>query len=87
LLLCVVHGGPDVEGGPGGDAVVEVTFAEYLAETFHDGGEVEDPSDVAVAAGRAVERGGDVGLFEAVEQHGQVGERDGDVAYVAASLE
>ena len=37
-------------------------------------GKVEDPADVAVAAAGAVEGGGDVGLFEAVEEHGQVGE-------------
>ena len=45
------------------------------------------PATFAVAGAGAVEGGGDVGLFEAVEQHGQVGEGDGRVGDVAGALQ
>ena len=87
LVLGVLHGVTELHGSPGGDAVVKRGLLECIAEMGDDDGEVEDPADVAVAGAGAVEGGGDVGLFEAVEQHGEVGEGDGRVGDVAGALQ
>ena len=85
LALGVLRGVAQVHGGAGGDAGLEVGLAEHVAEVVHDGGEVQDPADVAAGAG-AVEGGGGGGLFEAVEQDGEVGEHKGQVADVTGSV-
>src|SRR3954453_18589151 len=51
-----------------------------------DTGEVESPADVRVTAADAVEGGGDLGLVEAIEQNGEVGEGEGEVADVVTRL-
>jgi hypothetical protein len=55
LVLCVLHGVVEVHGSPSRDAVVEDRLAAYFAEMVDDGGEVEDPAEVAVAAAGAGE--------------------------------
>ena len=68
-------------------AALERAVAENRAEMVHDVGKVRHPAEVAVESTGAVERGGDLGTFEAVEQDGQVGERDGRVTDVAGVLQ
>ena len=74
--------GDDLAGfhcGAGGGALVEDVVAEHGSEVLDGGGKVSHDSGDGLVGGGAVEGGGDLGLLVAVEEHGEVGQREDEL--------
>src|SRR4051794_11688729 len=85
LVLRVRDGVADRHGGPDARKLIECGVSEDRADVIHDVRQADGPSDVAVASAGAVERRGDLGSFESVEQDGKLAECNEEVADVVAS--
>ena len=70
----VTHGVADLHGRAGGDTAVEGFFAEPDAQAIDGGGQVRHLMSAALVGCGAIAGGGQLRPFDAVEQHGQVGE-------------
>lgn len=66
--------------------MVEFCFAESCAETFQDRGKFECEACALVSGACAVDRGGDICPSDPIEEHGEIGERDGEGCMFAGAM-
>ncbi len=87
LGVGVVDGFGGVHGGSDGHAAVERFGAESVSDVIDRSHKADDQVGGGVVDGGAVEGGDDLRPVDPVEEHGQVGERDCEVGWVAGLVE